>query len=324
MNGLKEILSALNRQEFVSGASLAADLGISRAAVQQKMKQLVESGLPVTASPKVGYRLESGVSLLEVCKIEAGLVPAVVPAIADIQLMQSTASTNSELLASDIHLGRAKVCMAEFQSAGRGRRGNEWESAPYRNIMLSVSWGFESWPHSISALGLAIGLVVTEYLNNEYQLEARIKWPNDILIDGSKLAGILIDVSGEASGACQVVVGLGLNVHQPNWTKELEYPWLDLHSLGLEVDRNELVSGLISVITALLMTYAETGFAPMVDRWNKLSSYSGYRIKVFNDSQSIEGLMLGVDKNGGLKVRADDGERLIEDSSMSVRRLGDS
>lgn len=322
MNGLNEILSSLNSQEFVSGASLAADLGISRAAVQQKMKQLVESGLPVTASPKVGYRLESGVSLLEGSRIEAGLVPAVVPSIADIQIMQSTASTNSELLASDIHVGRAKVCMAEFQSAGRGRRGNEWESAPYRNIMLSVGWGFESWPQSISALGLAVGLVVTEYLNNEYHLEAKIKWPNDILVDGSKLAGILIDVSGEASGACQVVVGLGLNVHQPNWSRENEYPWLDLHGLGLSVDRNELASDLISVVTALLMTYGHTGFAPLVARWNELSSYSGQRIKVFNDAQSIEGLMVGVAENGGLKVMTEDGECLIEDSSMSVRLVG--
>jgi len=242
--------------------------------------------------------------------------------IGNIVVLQSVDSTNTYLLNTTIQPGQAAVCVSEAQSAGRGRRGNNWQSAANRNIMMSVAWGFKAWPESITGLGLAVALTTAERLNQAFNLSVKIKWPNDLMVAGDKLAGILIDVSGSADGACNVVVGLGLNVHQPDWSaSNADYQWQDLHGLGVrQLDRNQLVSKLVSDYLEMLAQFEVSGFAPMVTRWNALSSYAGQRIQVGRDQPLVQGMMRGVDANGALLVLDDDGvEHQILDSNMSVR-----
>lgn len=324
MQDATKIIEFLNRPEATSGAELGRRLGISRMAVQKRIQTLVELGLPLTASRGVGYTLDSGVSLLEAKLIQQRLIPTVAGLIDSIDVFQSIESTNSHLLSQPIVNGKAKVCLAESQSAGRGRRGNDWRSAPYRNIMLSISWGFDRWPSTITGLGLAVGLVVAEYLNLQYDAGVTIKWPNDLLVGGDKLAGILVDVAGESTGACNVVIGLGLNVHQPDWSDESDYHWQDLNGLGIRPNRNDLASDLVSVISAMLSEFSKSGFSPLTTRWNALSSYAGQVIRVGADeASSLIGRMSGVDETGALLVEVGvDGERefvRIDNSSVSVR-----
>lgn len=324
MQDATKIIEFLNRPEATSGAELGRRLGISRMAVQKRIQTLVELGLPLTASRGVGYTLDSGVSLLEAKLIQQRLIPTVAGLIDSIDVFQSIESTNSHLLSQPIVNGKAKVCLAESQSAGRGRRGNDWRSAPYRNIMLSISWGFDRWPSTITGLGLAVGLVVAEYLNLQYDAGVTIKWPNDLLVGGDKLAGILVDVAGESTGACNVVIGLGLNVHQPDWSDESDYHWQDLDGLGIKPNRNDLASDLVSVISAMLSEFSKSGFSPLTTRWNALSSYADQVIRVGADeASSLIGRMSGVDETGALLVEVGvDGERdvvRIDNSSVSVR-----
>ena len=234
-------------------------------------------------------------------------------------MLQSIESTNSHLLQQAILTGRAKLCLSESQSAGRGRRGNDWQSAPYRNIMMSLSWGFDHWPETITGLGLAVSLVVAEQLNQAVlpatAERVTIKWPNDLMSGKDKLGGILIDVAGEASGACNVVIGLGLNVHQPDWSSNGDYHWQDLHSLGVDVTRNHLAALLASELVQLLTEFSDVGFAPMSDRWNALNAYAGKLIRVGAANDYVEGVMLGVDSSGAL---------LLEDKCSVTHRLSDS
>lgn len=317
MQKQQKLIELLSRSETVSGSALGEALGMSRMGVQKRIQQLIENGLPVQAVPGKGYSLARGVSLLNGPDIERRLE---VGSYVSVEVMQSIASTNSYLLSQSVENSNARICAAETQSAGRGRRGNDWQSAPYRNVMMSISWGFDHWPETITGLGLAVSLAISEYLNERYEIDVRIKWPNDLMVGDDKLGGILIDVSGEASSACQVVIGLGLNVHQPDWSNGGAYKWQDLASLGVQVDRNELVGHLSAKLISMLQVFNEVGFAPMVDRWNALSSYAGLQVRVGGSSEYIEGEMRTVDAAGALIVESDDGVlHRFADSNVSVR-----
>lgn len=242
-----------------------------------------------------------------------------------VDVKQLVNSSNNELLALPIHSGRARVCVAEAQSAGRGRRGNDWQSAPNKNVMLSLSWGFDHWPETITGLGLAVALVTVEALNAEYDLGVKIKWPNDIMVDNKKLGGILIDMAGDSKGGCNVVIGLGLNVHQPDWSFDnADYQWQDLAGLQIYPDRNVLIARFVDCWLDMLRKFEQSGFSTMVQRWNNLSSYANKQIRVANtddDSAApIVGKMLGVRADGGLMLEDSVGRvHVVTDSSVSVR-----
>ncbi len=323
MQDQDKLVQLLNQPGAVSGTLIGEQLGISRMAVQKRIKTLVENGLAIEAVSGKGYTLAAGVCLLSDSHIGAYLSPINCESV---EVLQSVESTNSFLLAKEILNGRAKVCVAEAQSAGRGRRGNDWQSAPYRNLMLSISWGFDHWPDTITGLGLAVALCVTETLNNEYDLDVKIKWPKDLMIKDNKLAGILIDGAGESSGCCNVVVGLGLNVHQPDWSaSDAAYQWSDLHSLGVKPNRNQLIGQVSNSVINMLSQFADSGFSPLVERWNALSSFSGRRVKVGKQDDFIQGRMISVDSAGALLVVDDDGQQhRFADSNVSVRLVAAS
>ena len=232
-------------------------------------------------------------------------------------------STNAFLLDQKGKVNTASYCLTEYQSQGKGRRGNTWVSSPNRNIMLSIAWTYPDWPEQLHAMSLAVGLVVAETLKELYSIDAQIKWPNDILLNEDKLAGILVELTGDASSACHLVVGIGLNCHQPEWPEQVDYKWTDLFSHGIKCDRNLLASKLIGNTIMLLRNYPLSGFKPLAKHWNELSSYAGKRIKVIHTDQQIVGRMLGVNENGELVLQTDDGESVfISDSNVSIRLAG--
>ena len=326
-----KLLSLLNRPGAQSGTLLGQALGVSRVTVQKHIQSLIDNGLPITAVPGKGYSIESGIGLLSAEAIADEIIsanPAHQGSFASLEVHQSLSSTNDHLLGQSFDSGQMRVCVAEAQQSGRGRRGNVWQSAPYRNIMLSASWSFPSWPETITGLGLAVAQTVVELLNDQSQdahnqPRIKIKWPNDLMVTDDKLGGILIDVAGEASGACNVVLGLGLNVHQPDWSSSnADYRWCDLKSLGLPVDRNMLVGQIVSAWLSMLREFEQSGFAPLTERWNKLNSYAQKRIRVGERENGIQGKMLGVDSAGALLLESDDGQvHRFSESNVSVRLI---
>lgn len=316
-----QLVQLLNRPGAISGTAIGKALGISRMAVQKRIQTLVENGLAIHAVPGKGYTLPEQVALLSEHTI-AGYLDR--ESCDSIEVLQSVPSTNSYLLGQAILTGKAKICVAEAQPSGRGRRGNDWQSTPYRNVMLSMSWGFDHWPETITGLGLAVALTVAETVNAVYGTSLRIKWPNDLMIDTQKLAGILIDVAGESSGSCNVVIGIGLNVDQADWSHENSaYQWTDLKSLGVRPDRNELVGQISRDLISMLQDFGVTGFAPLVERWNSLSSYSGSKVRVGDDTDYLEGQMVSVDSAGALVIVDGDGvQHRFVDSNVSVRLVG--
>lgn len=314
-----QLIRLLNQQGAQSGTIIGEALGVSRVSVQKRIQQLIDNGLPIAAVSGKGYSLLDDVRLLEQQELLSFVRQSA--SLTSVDVLQTIQSTNSYLLDQPISVGSAKVCVAEAQTVGRGRRGNDWQSAPYRNIMLSMSWGFSQWPETITGLGLAVALMVVEHINTAYDLDVKIKWPNDLMVGQDKLGGILIDVAGESSGSCNVVIGLGLNVHQPDWSQgNSAYNWQDLHSHDVKPNRNELVANIVDGWLTMLKGFDVDGFGPLAARWNALSSYADRQIRVGNDDQSIVGRMLGVDSIGALLLESGDGQtHRFTDSSVSVR-----
>ena len=272
-----------------------------------------------------GSNLAQRARLLDEQQIVFGLADSIKNLTDGITVLPSVGSTNAFLLNETISVGRARLCVAESQDVGRGRRGRSWLSSPYRNILMSISWGFNQWPETLTGLGLAASLTITERLRQNYQLDIKIKWPNDLMLEDKKLAGILIDISGQHGGACNVVLGLGLNVDQADWSEPAAapaYAWQDLLSAGAQVDRNSLIAELYSDLLQMLQLFEQRGFAPMVDKWNSLSNYAGRQIRVCGTNIDLQGNMLGVDEQGALRVADSNGmEHQITDSNVSVRLL---
>lgn len=328
-----KLASLLNQPGVQSDVLLGQALGVSADAIQEYIQTLIAVGLPIIVSPDQGYRLEPGVRLLDADAIASEIIsdnPDYQGCFSSLEVKQSLPSTNDHLLSQEFEYAKMRVCATEVQLAGRGRRGNDWQSSPYRNIMLSVSWSFSNWPETITGLGLAVAQTVAELLNaqalnnpTQNSLDVKIKWPNDLMVCDDKLGGILIDVSGEASGNCNVVIGLGLNVHQPDWSQSnSDYRWCDLKSHDLAVDRNVLIARIVSAWLAMLKEFEITGFKPLAQRWNKLSSHAGKAIRVGEHDNHIQGKMVGVDTVGALLLEDDDGKiHRFSDSNVSVRLI---
>lgn len=263
--------------------------------------------------------------------IESALTAANLSAACEVSVFDSLHSTNQFLLDHPVEVGQAHLCVTENQTAGRGRRGNVWESAPNRNITMSIGWRFTEWPTGLSGLSLAVGMVAAEELNSMYGIKVGVKWPNDLLVNGKKLGGILVELAGQASGSCYVVVGLGLNVEQPDRSKtkpespatKRDFDWQDLSSLGLTIDRNKLIGRITAALIEMLGAFQSAGFAPLKEAWNQYSVYTDQDILVLTGAGQIRGKMLGVDDDGALLMKDDTGEQhRFTDSSVSIRLAG--
>ena len=311
--------------------SLADKLDTSHEVVISQLKGLLNVGVPIIdiflESPSLDVLdtpvLENGVTLLNKAKIQSQLSVVLSENLHHLDVLQITPSTSTAVLERDISLRKMSVCITENQSKGRGRRGNDWNATPYRNITLSLSWGFTSWPSTVSGLGLAVSLVVAECLNKEYGAKVSIKWPNDLMSGAAKLGGILIDVTGNPNEACKVVIGIGININQLTQDTSNDYQWQDLTKLNIEVDRNILIPKILEQLHTMLVEFEVGGFEQFLERWNALNSFANQQVKLINNTTEeivLNGNCEGVDSIGALIIVDDKHKRhSIIDSSLSLR-----
>ena len=232
MSGRSELLRLLADGTLHSGEELAAALSISRAAVWKRLQQLESWGIACEARPGSGYRLEAPIDLLDAAQIRESLPQAARATLRNLEVHESLESTSDRLLAiTDLPPGRFDACLAEFQSAGRGRRGRHWVAPFASGLCLSVNWSYRDAPATLGALSLAAGVAALRALGRLGFARLSLKWPNDILCGDAKLGGILIDLRGEAAGPAYVVVGIGINVRLPQAARER------LAADGVEVTR---------------------------------------------------------------------------------------
>jgi BirA family biotin operon repressor/biotin-[acetyl-CoA-carboxylase] ligase len=264
--------------------------------------------------------------LLDAAALRAALKAETVGRLASLEVFTELDSTNRHLLRVPPPAGKLDVCVAEFQTDGRGRRGRRWSTPLGAGICLSVGWQFAETPAELGALTLAVGVVVRRVLERVAGLTIALKWPNDIVFDERKLGGILLELKVEAQGSSHVVAGVGLNVALPPDLLSDLSDWprgaIDLKSaLGREPPpRLALVAALVDDLDMLLADYSATGFAAYRAEWRSGDYLRGRAVRLDETAGAITGTAIGIDDDGALLIETAAGvRRRIVAGDVSVR-----
>lgn len=300
-----KIVTMLSDGQFQDGETIGNTLKITRAAIWKTIKKLAEYGVDVKAVKGKGYALLEPMVLLEEKKIKKHVVDKNI----EINVFESIDSTTAYL--KNISSHRICVCLTEHQSKGRGRLNRQWHSPFGKNIYLSCLFHFNKDVSELSGLSLVAGLAVVHTLQS-YQLDNKLclKWPNDIIYDGKKLGGILIDIQAETHGVCDVIISLGLDV---NMRKDKEHQvsqlWTSmLKILGHSIDRNELSAKLINKLVAYVHQFNREGLTAFTDAWLKVDCLINSKIALDNFKQRVSGTAKGINELGQLLLQLPNGK----------------
>ncbi len=317
---LDHLLVLLAQTPVVSGAELARQLGISRAAVWKQIDRLRTLGLAIDAQAGAGYRLAAPLQLLDAELITRLLSAEGQRLLPHLRIVVETGSTSSDLLAGRDQLPSGTVLLAEAQTAGRGQRGRVWQSAMASGFFGSMLWRFDRGLSSLGGLSLAMGVCVVDALA-ELGAVTQLKWPNDIVASDRKLGGILIDAGGEAQGDCHVVVGLGLNGRLPPALAQLiDQPSCDLSELlGHAPDRNRLAACLLSHLCSGLQQFSQSGFAAFHQRYNSMDALRGRTVAVRQAAGACIGRADGIDDSARLCVTIDGVQKKFDVGEVRVQ-----
>lgn len=308
----KKLLALLSDGEFHSGTVLAESLGISRAAVCKHITLMAnELALNIAAVRGKGYRLDKPLELLVQTEIINALSEQNNALISCLEIHDCIDSTNRYLVEQARQSAvSGKVCFAELQTAGKGRRGREWVSPFGSNIYVSIAWQFPQGGYAaIAGLSLAIGVAVIRALKEQHIEDVGLKWPNDIFSQGKKLGGILIEVSGEVDGGCSVVIGVGLNLFLPDAkAASITQAWTDITTItGQSVGRNALAGGLLNQLLPVIAGFETAGIGAYLDEWRGYDCLRGLPARLFIGENTIEGIVEGVNDSGLLLLKRADG-----------------
>ncbi|QKT04096.1 biotin--[acetyl-CoA-carboxylase] ligase [Ectothiorhodospiraceae bacterium 2226] len=317
------LLHVLGDGRFHSGEQLAAQLGVSRAAVWKAVRALRSLGMPTDAVRGRGYRLQRPFEPLQAPRLTAHLSEAGRSLLGDVDVHLALDSTSRWLRERASQGAKSgSLCLAEAQTAGRGRRERTWLSPLTGNIYLSVLWRFDHLPPRLGTLGLALGVAVAQALAARGVEDVALKWPNDLVWRGRKLGGLLIDANAQAAGPCSVVVGFGLNVHLPDpYRVEAQQPVVDLAEIAPDVagPRNRLAGVLVDALLRALGTFQTAGFPAFARAWQGLDAVAGREVEVRGPTASVRGTACGVDADGALQVLVDGAMHRYSSGDVSVR-----
>jgi len=321
----QKLLRLLADGQTHSGTDLALQCGVTRAAVWKCVQQLEGLGIEIAAGAGKGYQLRRPLELLDAAHISAALPAAARQSNEGCEVLWSTSSTNDYLLQMPgVPAGRSRACLAELQTGGRGRRGRKWFATAGYGLCLSIAWTFRYSPPQLGCLGLVAGVAVLRAVRRAGATNALLKWPNDVVIDGHKLAGILIDVRGEAGGPLQAVIGIGLNYDLPAATARnvvatggLEP--VSMRDAGATLSRNDLAASLITELHATLELFSSEGFGSIVEEWRAADYLQGKEVRVEVDGETQAGIARGIAADGRLQLATSAGIVHLTTGDVSVR-----
>ncbi|MFT7388887.1 MAG: BirA family biotin operon repressor/biotin-[acetyl-CoA-carboxylase] ligase [Candidatus Endobugula sp.] len=323
-NIINNILSLLGTGDYHSGSAIGRRIGVSRAAVWKQLQKLVDLGLDLESVKGKGYRLVGGFEALSNESIYPLLNLSAKDHMSALEIFSHLESTNSYTM-NRISEGGAKgyVCLAEYQSAGKGRRGRKWVSPFGHNIYLSLAWEFDGGASQLEGLSLAVGVAIVQSLREIGLEKAELKWPNDILLDKKKLGGILLEMQGDPSGVCQVVIGVGINVRMKA-SAVIDQPWTSIANHLSDVSRNELAGLLLNNLFAMLLVYEREGFSKFKTDWERMDALQAEKVVVVTGTTRISGIANGVYPNGALRLTVEGVDQPIYGGEVSLRRVSDN
>lgn len=318
---MRTLLKLLEDGEFHSGEALGVALGVSRAAVWKKLQQLqAELGIELHRVRGKGYRLAGPICLLDSVQISDLLGPL----LWSVHVHQSLDSTNAEAIR--LINGKAAlplVVLAEQQTAGRGRRGRAWISPFGENLYYSLGLRIDGGMRQLEGLSLLIGLAVIKTLRDAGISEVGLKWPNDILVGRQKLAGILLEITGDPADVCHVIIGIGININMRT-SSSVDQAWTSMRlERGHLLDRNLIATSLSKHLAEYLAEHRKDGFARFRKEWEANHLWQGCEVALLAGSSTVQGRVLGVDAAGGLRLSVGDVEQVFSGGELSLRLCGD-
>lgn len=314
---LRQLISLLKDGDFHSGQKLAEELSVSRAYIWKLMQQLEELGLEFESVTRKGYRLLKPLQLIDEENLSKSMVQR---GLSDWQceVLLLTDSTNEQLKGEGFQ--HRKLLSAEYQSAGRGRRGRQWISPLASNLYWSVGWQTQMPVQQLGGLSLVVGLAIIKALASLGIKGVQLKWPNDIRYQGKKLGGILIELSGDVAGALQVVIGVGLNMQMgATVAQQIDQEWMNINELGPEVSRQQLLTEVVAQLSDALNTFERQGFEAFRDAWQEVDECYGQKVTILQQNQELKGIGDGVDATGALLLQTGKGVIPIYAGEVSLR-----
>jgi BirA family biotin operon repressor/biotin-[acetyl-CoA-carboxylase] ligase len=312
-------LSLLQNQKFVSGQDLSESLNVSRPTISSWIKDLESSGLSINKIRGRGYRLLTPIQLIEQGHVLAQLSSRGRQKFAVIDIVGQTDSTNKNALSSAYHLNDWKLFSAEFQEAGRGRRGKVWQSPPCTNLTFSLGHRAVFDVGVLYLSSLLVGVAVASALERETGLPIKLKWPNDIYCNDKKLAGILCELQGSPIDEATLVIGVGVNVATA--PVNIDIPATSLHAeTGQLVPRDLLLARLSEAIVDTFTDAKLSGTEPILAAWRARDFLYGRNIRVHQGERVTLGKAQGIDEQGQLIVLDDSGAmRLFNGGEVTIR-----
>lgn len=299
-----KVLDILNDGSVHTGSDISATLGISRTAVWKIIQRLKKYNVDIQSQHQ-GYRLNFPLILFDKQKIESLLKE---PRIT-LEIFENIPST-SDYLTNKTSLKNINVCLAEYQSRGRGRLGRAWLSPFGQNIYCSFSYIFNKDMSEMSGLSLVIGILTVRALESlSPKLKFLLKWPNDIYLNNQKMGGILINLIAEAHGSCTAIMSMGLNINMKD--RELagvNQPWTSLeHALNEKLDRNMIIVRIIQSILKGMDVFQEKGIEPFLLEWKQYDLLENKKVSINTGTEIVSGLAKGINPQGCLLLELPSG-----------------
>ena len=323
------ILRLLADGKFHSGEAIATHFKVTRTTVWHAIQAVQKLGVEVFCVRGKGYRLPQAIRLLD----DAAILQSIGPERAwfHLQVHDSLPSTNSFLMqVAHPNMSQAAphaTCVvAQLQTAGKGRRGREWQSALGASLTFSLLWRFQCGAAALSGLSLAIGVGIIRALHSLGFAHAQLKWPNDVLVmqdnQASKLAGILIELQGDMEGPSAAVIGVGVNMHLPDSVKQqIDQPVTDLYQwLGSQMDANQVMGSLLRHLSEVLRIFEQQGFVALRDEWLQYHAFQQQKVRLLMpDGREQLAQVTGVGEDGILLVQTAQGEQRLAAGEISMR-----
>ncbi len=325
-----QLINALADGRVHSAQQLAERLSMSNGSISQRVQSLAGLGLDVQDVSGGGYRLGAALELLNADSIRQQLNPDAAARVTSLDVYLNTDSTNERLLSNAPPPGgTVQACLAEYQSMGRGRLRRRWQAPFGSGICMSLARQFDAPGAALSSLALAAGVTVIEVLARCGVRDATLKWPNDVIWQGRKLGGILIETGGQAGGPCRVVIGLGLNyaLKEParrNIAASGALAPADVleAAVGEPPGRNALAASLLGNLMEMCNVFEQQGFAAFAERWRAADALLGRAVVVTTGAVEVAGIARGIDSDGALLVDSEGTRLRCHSGEASLASMG--
>jgi len=336
---LSALIKSLSHEEYVSGQVLAERFAVTRATINNHMTRLQQFGLRIECVSGRGYRLEHPIQLHDVEHIKTSLAPTVAQCLVELRCEQELESTNISIKNYELPpKNHFSVLLAERQTAGRGRRGRTW-IAPYAaNVTMSLLWNLQVGMQNVGLLSPFLAVQLAQALTKLGLSEVKVKWPNDVYCADKKIAGILIECSGEVNANCRMVIGLGLNVFmsqrfsqhsQQLLDQMIDQAWTDVITQHptLTQGRDQIAAACIDALVTGLQDYESYPYekfcGAFCDLWSEWDWLANKAVRVDSEISSVNGVAIGITHLGGLRLVTQEGEQEIVIGEVSVREASD-